>query len=158
MDQNSDMVRLSAGTHGSGAQTGSVVTVGKVKKSTAPVLFFDVRVPCSCGMSLDDKTYTFFPSSVFVHGTCPACGSRTAIFAPHMKDMRETLPAHAARRLQMLVQEVAGEYQESASDVVDEFLTYLIDLGTAPASTTASAETSTGETADGGQEVCVIAS
>jgi hypothetical protein len=96
-------------------------------KSNAPVLFFDIRVPCACGMSLDEKTYTFFPSSIFVHGNCPACGSRTAIFAPHMKEMRETLPEHSAKRLQNLMHEVAGQYQADGQTVVDEFLNYLID-------------------------------
>lgn len=90
-----------------------------------PVLFHVIRVPCSCGRSLQDNAFTFFPGSVFVHGTCESCGPQTAIFAPHMKDAQERLPTAIARTMARLTTEMAKQYGEDPQTVIAEFLSYL---------------------------------
>ncbi len=91
-----------------------------------PVLFHAIRLPCACGRSLDEPVYTFFPGSVFAHGTCPVCGPQTAIFAPHMKGMEEQMPAHVERSLKLLVGEVARVFRRSTDDVLAEFMEFLV--------------------------------
>ena len=104
-----------------------------------PVLFHTMRVPCACGRALRDAVYTFFPGSVFAHGVCEACGPRTAIFAPHMKDAREPLPVAVTRSLSRVTQALAREYGADPQTILAEFLNYLAacsdgDTGIAQAS------------------------
>lgn len=105
-----------------------------------PVVFHSVRVPCACGRALVDGTYTFFPGSVFVHGICKACGPQTAIFAPHMKGVGETLPENVARTLARLTADLARSYGTNPQAVLAEFLDYLAQqdaAGTNPATSVA---------------------
>jgi hypothetical protein len=90
-----------------------------------PVLFHAIRSPCSCGRSLDEPTYTFFPSAVFVRGVCRVCGPQTAIFAPHMKGVREELGSVVARSLARLTKDLMRSFGESPEAVLAEFLNYL---------------------------------
>lgn len=90
-----------------------------------PVLFYAMRVPCACGRSLAECHYTFFPGSVFVHGVCEACGPRTAIFAPEMKDARDPLPAAVAKALTRATTSIARECGCSPDMVLAAFLDYL---------------------------------
>ena len=94
-----------------------------------PVVFHTIRVPCACGRSLtpDKNTFTFFPSAVFVHGECEACGPQSAIFAPHMKNVGEKMPEAIARHLQRLTRDLARTYGADVSTVLNEFLNYLAD-------------------------------
>lgn len=90
-----------------------------------PVLFHAIRVPCACGRALADCTYTFFPSSVFVHGVCQECGPQSAIFAPEMKGQQEPMPGVIARRMARLTAELARTYGEDPQTVLAELFTYL---------------------------------
>lgn len=90
-----------------------------------PVLFYSVRVPCSCGRSLAECQYTFFPSAVFVHGLCAECGAQTAIFAPEMKEREEPMKGVIARRLARLTTELARVYGEDPQTVIAELFEYL---------------------------------
>lgn len=98
-----------------------------------PVLFHAMRAPCACGRSLADLTYTFFPSAVFVHGTCPECGPQTAIFAPHMRGVGESLPAAIARTMARLTADLARSHGEDPRQVLAAFLDYLATAEEAPA-------------------------
>lgn len=93
-----------------------------------PVLFHAMRAPCACGRALVDNTYTFFPSAVFVHGTCSTCGPQTAIFAPEMRGVGEPLSANIARTMARLTSDLARTYGASPQDVLAEFLQYLADI------------------------------
>lgn len=90
-----------------------------------PVLFYSMRAPCACGRALADCTYTFFPSSVFVHGTCQVCGAQTAIFAPEMKGQQEPLSSVIAKRMARLTAEMVRVYGEDVDTIISEFLNYL---------------------------------
>lgn len=93
-----------------------------------PVLFHAVRVPCSCGRSLADCTYTFFPSSVFVHGVCAECGPRAAIFAPHLeKTQMEPMGERIARQMKRLLTDMAQAYGADSRDIINEFVAYLAE-------------------------------
>ncbi len=96
-----------------------------------PVLFFAIRSPCACGRSLDSPSYTFFPSTVFVHGQCPVCGPQSAIFAPHMKGQEEGLPEYLGRTLKLLVSDVARTFKEKPEAVLAEFMEFLVQTETA---------------------------
>lgn len=89
-----------------------------------PLVWHVIRVPCACGRSLDEPVYTFFPSSVFVHGVCPACGPQSAIFAPHMKGQGEKLPERIASTLQRLTQDLARIYGATPASVAAEVLEF----------------------------------
>lgn len=98
-----------------------------------PVLFFEMRAPCACGRALIDKVYTPFPSAVFVHGTCPECGPQTAIFAPHMRGVGESLPAAIARTMARLTADLARSHGEDPRSVLAAFLDYLASVPEEPA-------------------------
>lgn len=95
-----------------------------------PVLFHAMRAPCACGRALTNNTYTFFPSSVFVHGECSACGPQSAIFAPHMEGKGERLPEAIARTLARLTKDLARTHGESVDVVLAEVLNYLASVNT----------------------------
>lgn len=97
----------------------------------APVLFDRLKCPCStCGDTLINEEYAFFPSSVFIRGVCLRCGPRTAMFAP----MAPETPAVAEQQHH---ERIAAELTEIARDMdtrhrfadypdhVEDFLAYL---------------------------------
>lgn len=98
-----------------------------------PLLFHAIRAPCVCGRALIDRVYTFFPSAVFVHGTCPLCGPQQAIFAPEMvTPARETLAAEIARTLGKLTADLAHTHASDPRTVLAAFLDYLASIETDP--------------------------
>lgn len=94
---------------------------------TPPVLFHAIRVPCACGRSLTNNTFTFFPSAVFVHGECETCGPQSAIFAPHIKEVKEPMPNVIAKQLARLTADLSRTYGSDPRTVLNEFLNYLAD-------------------------------
>lgn len=96
-----------------------------------PVVFFTMRAPCACGRPLAECAYTFFPGSVFIHGTCQECGPQTAIFAPHMREAGEPLPAAIARTMARLTADLARTHGEDPRVVMEAFLTYLAEASAA---------------------------
>jgi hypothetical protein len=93
-----------------------------------PVLFYTMRAPCACGRSLQDCTYTFFPSTVYIHGTCEACGPQAAIFAPHMKGVQEPMSECVAKVMTQAVERIARAYGANPETILNEFFTYLADI------------------------------
>lgn len=99
-----------------------------------PILFYAIRAPCSCGRPLTDNVYSFFPSAVFVHGTCPECGPQQAIFAPDMKDApRESLAREIERVMARLAADLGHTHGANPAAVLDGFLNYLASVACAPA-------------------------
>ena len=96
-----------------------------------PVLFHAIRVPCACGRALSDCLYTFFPSSIFVHGVCVVCGPRSAIFAPHLeRTALEPMSERVKRSMRRLLVDLARVYGTNEQMVIDEFLTFIANAET----------------------------
>lgn len=77
----------------------------------APVVFDSFRVPCQCGRHFPGLRYEFFPTTIFIHGECPSCGPRTAIFAPPLTEEGQ----QAARKAM----------DATEAKLLDDFLTFV---------------------------------
>jgi hypothetical protein len=92
----------------------------------APLLFDRIKVPCStCSNTLVGTEYAFFPSTVFIRGTCLKCGPRSAMFAPPVNETAEDRNARIAAELKSFSDELSVRYKEEASTVITDFLAYL---------------------------------
>lgn len=92
----------------------------------APRVWHDLHAPCPCGRwTLDDPVYTFFPTAVFVRGTCPECGRRSAIFAPYFDPQTEDMKVRVDRELKALMHGLAQTYGVKAAEIIDSFLDFI---------------------------------
>lgn len=72
--------------------------------ASAPTLFDRLGFACACGRHVPGLRFSFFPSTMYIEGKCPACGPTHAIFAPPLS--RVAPPAPLTPEQTAIVEEV----------------------------------------------------
>lgn len=83
------------------------------KAPVPPAVFKSLSISCPvCTVSLINRQYVFFPSSLYVEGYCVRCqDTRSAFFAPEPEDMQP--------------QQTSASVPPEAEAAIDDFLVFL---------------------------------
>ena len=94
----------------------------------SPMLFDSIKVCCKdCGSALVEKTYQFFPSTLFIQGRCAVHGARSAMFAPATHETEGQREVRHRHEHLSFLDSMPPHVQRIYEDIVNAFIQYVQD-------------------------------